>query len=174
MISGLAGHRPGDGDALLLAAGQLARAVLQAVLQADRGDDLVDPRRVAVVAAEHQRQEDVLLGRERRDEVVGLEDEPDLAPAQLGEVLVVELGEVGVADVHGAGRQRVETGEAVHQGALAGPGRAHDRREPLGLERHGDAVEGADLAVADAVDLDGVDGAGRGPRGGRGGDDRGG
>ena len=33
----------------------------------------------------------------------------------------------------------------------------------LGLERHGDAVEGADLAVADAVDLDGVDGAGRGP-----------
>ncbi len=57
---------------------------------------------------------------------------------------------------------------------LPEPGRAHDRRELAGLERDGDAVEGADLAVADAVDLDGVDGAGRGPGRGRGGDDGGG
>ena len=41
----------------------------------------------------------------------------------------------------------------------------------LGLEGDGDAVEGADLAVADAVDLDGVDGTGRRPGDGRGGDD---
>ena len=86
---------------------------------------------------------------------------PTLA-AQLGELLVVELGEVGVADVDGAGRQRVEPGEAVHQRALARAGRAHDRRELGLLERHGDAVEGDDLAVAAAVDLDGVDGAGGG------------
>ena len=45
---GLAGQGAGDGDTLLLAAGQLARAVLQAVVQPDRRDDLVDPRLVAV------------------------------------------------------------------------------------------------------------------------------
>ena len=33
----------GDGDALLLAAGQLARAVAQAVGEADRVDDLTEP-----------------------------------------------------------------------------------------------------------------------------------
>ena len=40
-----------------------------------------------------------------------------------------------------------------------------------GLERDGDAVEGADLALADAVDLDCVDGTGGRPGGWRGGDD---
>ena len=49
MISGFAGEGPGDGDALLLAAGQLARPVLQAVAQADGVDDLVDPLLVALV-----------------------------------------------------------------------------------------------------------------------------
>ena len=99
---------------------------------------------------------------------------PTLRAAQLGELLVVERGQVRLADVDGAAGQRVEPGEAVHQRALARAGRAHDRRELAGLEGDRDAVEGADLAVADAVGLDGVDGTGRGPAAGRGGDDGGG
>ena len=39
-----------------------------------------------LVAAEQQRQGDVLLGGERRHEVVGLEDEADRGAAQLGEL----------------------------------------------------------------------------------------
>ena len=108
---------------------------------------------VALVAAEEQRQGDVLLRGERRDQVVGLEDEADRGAAQLGELLVVELGEVDVADVHRPAGEVVEPGEAVHQRALARAGRAHDRGELARLERHGDAVEGAHLAVAAAVDL---------------------
>ena len=69
--------------------------------------------------------------------------------------------QVGIADVHGARGQRVETGEAVHQRALARPRRAHDRRELAGLERDGDAVEGTHLAVALAVDLHRIDRARR-------------
>ena len=87
---------------------------------------------------------------------------PTCGAAQLGELLVVQRGEVGLADVDGAAGERVEAGEAVHQRALAGAGRAHDRGEPAGLERDGDAVEGAHLAVALAVDLRRVDGAGSG------------
>ena len=168
---GLARQGAGHRDPLLLPAGELARAVLQPVVETDRRDDLVDPRLVAGLAAEHQREEDVLPGVERGDQVVRLEDEADLGPAQLGQVLVVELGEVGVADVHGAGRERVEPGEAVHQGALPRTRRTHDRGVPAGLEGDGDPVEGADLALADAVDLDGVDGSGRGPGTWRGGND---
>ena len=96
---------PGDRDALLLAAGELARTVLQAVGETDRLDDLVEPLTVDGVAAEHQRQRDVLLGGQRRDQVVGLEDEPDGLAPELGELLVVELGEVGVADEDRAGRR---------------------------------------------------------------------
>ena len=39
-------ERAGDGDALLLAAGQLARAVAQPIGEADGADDLVEPLRV--------------------------------------------------------------------------------------------------------------------------------
>ena len=161
-----AGERAGDGDALLLATRQLARAVRQPVAQADRVDHVVDPRRVALGAAEHQRQRDVLLGGERRDQVVRLEHEPDLLAAQFGEVLVVERGEVRVADVDGALGERVEPGEAVQQRRLAGSRRTHDRREPAGFERDRHAVEGVDGRVTDPVDLLGIDRAGGG--GGRG------
>ena len=77
MISGLAGQRPGDGDALLLAAGQLGRPVLEAVAEADGVDDAVEPRLVGLAAGERQRQRDVLGGGQRRDQVERLEDEAD-------------------------------------------------------------------------------------------------
>ena len=63
---GPAGQRPGDGHALLLAAGQLARPVLQPVAQADRVDDRVEPLLVGLAAGEVHRQRDVLRRGERR------------------------------------------------------------------------------------------------------------
>ena len=91
---GTAGEGPGDGDALLLPAGQFRRSMLQAVLQPDGLDDLVEPRRVGLAPGEAAGQRDVLRRGERRDEVEGLEDEPDAVPAQLGEPAVVEFGDV--------------------------------------------------------------------------------
>ena len=90
MMSGRLRERPGDRDALLLSARQLARPVLEPVRQADGGDDGVEPRRLGLPAGERHRQRDVLERVERGDEVVGLEDEADLVAAQLGELLVVE------------------------------------------------------------------------------------
>ena len=45
MIAGSAGQGPGDGDPLLLTAGELARAVVEAVAEADGADDRVEPGR---------------------------------------------------------------------------------------------------------------------------------
>ena len=93
------GQGPGHRHPLLLAAGQLARPVLRA----GRARPMV-----SITWSSHAwsglrparsiGQGDVLQGGERRHQVVGLEDEADLVPAQEGEVLVVEGGEVGVAD----------------------------------------------------------------------------
>ena len=49
--------------------------------------------------ASASREGDVLEAVERRDQVVGLEDEPDLVPPQERELLVVERRQVGLADV---------------------------------------------------------------------------
>ena len=55
-----AGQRPGHGDALLLPARQLARAVLEPVARARRCDDRADPLLVGLRAGEVHRQRDVL------------------------------------------------------------------------------------------------------------------
>ena len=73
----------------------------------------------------------------------------------------LERAEVDVADPHRTARERVEPGERVHERRLAGARRAHDRGEACGRELDGDVVERTDFGFAFAVDLGGVDGAGR-------------
>ena len=65
------------------------------------------------------------------------------------------VGEVDVADEHLAGRQRVEPGDAVHQRALAGAARAHDRGELARAELDRDGVERCHGGVALSVALGG-------------------
>ena len=84
---------------------------------------------VDLAAGELQRQEDVLLGRQRRQQVERLEDEADVRAAQLGELRVVHLRDVLAGDVDAAGGRLVEPGQDVHQRGLAGPRGAHDRGE---------------------------------------------
>ena len=79
----LAGDGAGDGDALLLAAGELARQMLRAMRHADalerRLDALLALGRAH--AAVGERQLDVLEDGEIADQVEALKDEPDLAVA---------------------------------------------------------------------------------------------
>jgi hypothetical protein len=66
----------GDGDALLLAAGELRRKVVAPRRQADPVDRLVDRHRVLDDVGD---QGDVLAHRQARDQVVELEHEADVA-----------------------------------------------------------------------------------------------
>ena len=168
----LARQRAGDGDSLLLATRQLGRLVVETVAQADGVDDAVHPLGVGFDVAKVERKFDVLARTEGGDEVEGLEHEPDLLAAQVGELPFVERRQLDVADEGTSRRQRIEAGEAVHEGRLARTAGAHDRGEFAGAELDRHAVERAHLAVAFAVDLRRIDRTGCrsvdvGNRGGR-------
>src|ERR1035441_7508752 len=75
---------------------------------------------------DRERQQDVLLGVQNREQVEGLEDEADAITAKLGELAVAEVGELNPGDAHGPGGRAIEAGEDVHQRGLARARRAHD------------------------------------------------
>ena len=88
-------QRARDRDALLLAAGELGGPVLPPVLQPDRLDQLLEPRSVGLLAGDRQREDDVLLGGEHRQQVEELEDEADVLAPELRQVAVAERGDLG-------------------------------------------------------------------------------
>ncbi len=102
----------------------------------------VEPGLVGRLApGDPQRQRDVLLGREHREQVEELEDEAELVAAQLREPLVVELRDVDAARrLDRAPGRPVETGEDVHERRLPGARRAHDRGEASLREADGHAA----------------------------------
>ena len=75
----LADQRAGDGDPLLLATGELARPVPEPVAQPDRVQRGGRPLAALLLAhaAVDQRKPDVVQGARARQELEGLEDEPD-------------------------------------------------------------------------------------------------
>ena len=156
---GPGGQRPRHGDPLLLAAGELGRTMAQTRAEADRVDDPIDPLAVGLAAGEREGQGDVLVRGQRRHQVVRLEHEADPVAAQPGQRPVVEGAELGGADVHLAGGERVEPGEDVHQRRFARARRPHHGREPAGRDLEVDVVEGGHGLVAAAVDLGRGDGA---------------
>ena len=85
-------QRAGDRDALLLAAGQLGGPVRRAGRR-DRRCRAArrSTPRSGLRPARPQRQQDVLLRGQRREQVEELEDEADVLPAQLGQLAVAEL-----------------------------------------------------------------------------------
>ncbi len=157
---GLARQRAGAGDALLLAAGELARPVREAAGEADGVHHGVQPLLVDLAAGDVHREGDVLERRQGGQQVERLEDEADVIAAQLGQLLVPQPDQLGVADHRGAGGDGVQTGHAVHQRGLAGAGRTHDRGVLPLREGHAHVVEGDDSRLALAVDLVEAGGAG--------------
>lgn len=75
---------------------------------------------------------------------------------QTGQLGVGERPEFDVSDEHLALGERVEPGEAVHQGAPARSRRADDRRELARGQRHVDVdvVESEHLRVVTSLSLD--------------------
>ena len=78
----------------MLTTGHLAGAVGKPVLQTDLGDQLAVRVLVGLAAGDLQRQEDVLLRGEHRDQVEELEDEADVVTAQRSQPGVVEAGDL--------------------------------------------------------------------------------
>src|SRR6185312_7753232 len=87
------------------------------------------------------------------EQVEELEDEAEFVAAQLGQLAVVEVGDVDAVERHRPRGRGVEPGEDVHQGRLAGARGPHDRGEAVSVEGGADPVEGDYLGRAGAVDL---------------------
>ncbi len=127
-------QRARDAHALLLAARELARPVVAAVVQAQAREQLPRPRlaRRAVGARVHRRHLDVAGGRQVLHEVVALEDEAEVLAPQLGQRVAVERAHVVARDRVAAAAGAVEAAQDVHQRRLA-RARGADDREHLAV-----------------------------------------
>ena len=133
-------QRAGQGDALLLAAGQLAGVAVGVLAEADQLEHLAGAtlRAVAaVLAAQLEPEGDVVEHGQVREQAVGLEDHPHVALVRR------DPGDVLAAHRDGAGRRLVEAGEDPQRGGLAAARRAEQGDQLAGLEVQGEPVEGA-------------------------------
>ncbi len=128
----------GNGDALLLTSRKLVRAVFHALPQTDflqsQCRDLVAVLHAGVL----QREFDIAKRALSWEEVELLEHEADVLVPDLGELVLIEVGDVlAVQKVHPAGGL-VKAPEGVHKGRLPGTGWPHDRDKfaLLDGERH--------------------------------------
>ena len=102
----------------------------------------------AVAAFEHEGQGDVFFRRQRRDQIEGLEDQPDVAPTKEGEVAIVEAAEIGAVDEHPPGIRLGEARHQVQERALARSAGPHDGQELPLVHLQGDPRERRDGAIA--------------------------
>ena len=109
----LADQSPGQGQPLLLTAGQFARAVMTSILKAN----FAKPTRgvsfglCAGNAAGQQRHSNILQGGKFRQQIVKLPDKADLAIAKFGGSIIGERIHQGVGAVYGTGRRTIKSAE---------------------------------------------------------------
>ena len=152
-------HRQGarDRDALLLTAGEPVGELVRLLREPDLLEQLErDQPSLARAGAVHlpRRQHDVLEHRHVREEVVGLEDDADLAAQRVH--VDVAVGDLVAVDDDAALVDPLEQVDAAQERRLAGARRADQADDvvPLDLERH--VVEHAQVAerLRDLVELD--------------------
>ena len=98
---GIVGEGPGNGDALLLAAAQFRRPVPGAIAKTDGIEEFPGAPGIRLALRQHWHK-NVLESCKLREQVVGLEDEPDAL----------------VAIVRGRGARQVEIARATRHAAL--------------------------------------------------------
>ena len=111
------------------------------------------PGRLVAAPRDQRREEHVLLGGQRGEQVEELEDEADLVAAQPGQPAVAEPVVALAAEQDVAGAGGIERPEEVEQRALPGARRPHDGDHLPPADLDVDAVERVDGGVALAVDL---------------------
>ena len=148
-------ERPGEGDALLLAPGELRRAAVGELAEADDVEHLERPA-AHLVGGDllgPQTEGDVVVHRHVREQRVLLEDGVDVA------LVGWDGGDVDTLEQHAAGRRAFEPGDHLQQRGLAAAGRAEQREEltpPDGEVGPFDGDEGAELLAHSVEHDDGV------------------
>jgi hypothetical protein len=150
--AGPAHQRPCDRDPLLLTARELRGPMLAAVLETDLPEQVVEEPGLRLPAPEGQRQDDVLLRSQHRQQVEELEDEADVLPAQLRDLGVAEIADPCSRNRHVALSWLVERRKEVHQRRFPGARGTHDRSQHPTLDTERDAAQRVHGRVTLAVD----------------------
>ena len=142
--TGVADECPGDGDALLLAAGQPGRQVVLAARQADGGEQAACLGPLVVAGAERQhRGGHVVAGGQRGEQMEPLEHETDPAPVE-GALLVAHRAQVVAVDGERAAVGGVHRAGQVQQGGFARAGSPGERHRLPGLDVQRDLAQRSD------------------------------
>ncbi len=120
-------QRPRDRHSLHFTAGQLRSADRSPIEHADRSQHLATRARSPVRrAVERQRQPDVALDGQVRQQMKRLKDESHARPPQPRAAGIVERGHVLTGDDDAARVRHVEPGDEIEQRGFAGARLAHD------------------------------------------------
>jgi len=135
-------QRPGDGDPLLLSAGELVWPVPQLAAQAHQlqGDpDPLVPLSSRDPGVHHGRLH-ILQQGELWEQVVLLKDKAQQFIADLRQLVPVYSAHVPAIQQIGPGGGHIQTADDVHAGGFAGPGLARNCHKFAPLDPHGNVV----------------------------------
>jgi hypothetical protein len=156
---GLGDQGAGDGGALHLASGELARLVGEAMAEADEVEELLGsldecgfvPPITEDAVADHDRREDVFERRELRKQVIELKDHSELLVAEDVASARGEVVDAAATKVNFAGVGGVERAEQVQERAFAAAALANDGNESAFADLEIDALEDRDDELGFAV-----------------------
>ena len=140
------GKRSGDGDTLLLAAGELRRIVVEAVGEPDRAEFLTRPRESVCRPGEFERDGDIFERGHVRDEVEGLENDADRASAEPREGILVEGNDVGAVDDDAPRLRPLQAGEDHEQRRFSAARGANQAEGLSAIDGKADFLEDMNLA----------------------------
>jgi acyl-CoA thioesterase I len=144
---GLGHERAREGDALLLAAGQLFRVMRGARREPHLIESLRRAYARVAMAVQLERQHDVLQSREGGDQVEGLEDESHVRAAHPRAPVLIQRREVDAGDEDAAGAGRIEPGKQCQQRRLARTRSAHHGEGLPGSHNDADIGENGERAL---------------------------
>jgi len=152
---GMIDERSGQRDALLFAAGEFARTVMQASLEAKQ---LYDPVKVlaihrAIFPADLVSDADIAHGIESGEQIEFLKDKSDFALAQGGAPGIGELREINAVDQHAPAGWPGETTEDVEERGLAAARRANDADKLTAVHGKTGPAQGRNIDLADVINL---------------------
>ena len=152
---GVVDQGSGDCNALLLAAGERAGAVLEAIRQPDAGQKVV--RLVFYLLLGSSLDEggnhDVFQGRKLWQEMVRLEDEADTATSEIRQPPVRKLRQVNPGTADTALRRPVQAPDQMQQRAFPGTRRAYDRHHLLAGNLHLHALQNFNRGIGLSIPL---------------------
>jgi hypothetical protein len=149
------GQSAGDGHALFLAAAEISRKRLHAVLEVHFNEKFFGaPACFSAANAAHvQRERDILDGTERRKQIEALKNKPDEFPADTRQFLFVKRGDFLAEKLKAPGRSGENAAKDGKKRGFAAAGRTHEQGELARVDVKVDVGERAELGRAFAVDL---------------------